>query len=107
MENVLHSRQTVRRSCHDWIKAQREKMGYKPAKQKPMEELKTIHIKTPKKEIKKRKKMEDDAIRHRMYELFNSYSNRIQDMLLNMSYDDMVKWIVNMEKSIEEANSFH
>lgn len=72
-----------------------------------MEELTTIHIKTPKKEIKKRKKMEDDAIRHRMYELFKTYNNRIQNMLLDMTYDEMVKWIVNMEKSIEEANSFH
>ena len=105
MPNVIKSQQTKRMSMHDWIKQRRKELGYKPAKKKSTAELTTIHIETPKKELEKKKKAEDNAIRQRMMDLFQTYSERAQKMLSAMSYDEMVQWIVEMEDCIQKANS--
>lgn len=93
-------------SCHERIKQLRKQIGYKPVEQKipKASEIPEIHIKYSKKEVKKFKKAKEKAVEQRMWTLFLTYDDKIQDMLLKMSYDDMVNWIVEMERVIEDAS---
>lgn len=101
---LIHSKQTVRKTCHERLKELRKKTGYKPAEPKSTDQLTTIHIKTPKKEIKRREKAVNESLKTRIAQLFFTYSERVQVMLAQMPFDEMAEWIINMEQVIDEVS---